>query len=131
MGSATDADVRLACTHSAGSSRCHQGRIEVNSPSSGWGTVCGHWTWNTDGAANVACRELGYEGGSLYTCAFAQPAHHRFFPSAGSPNFGTFKPQPSHFLLLTFTAPACPFTQVRRRFQHFATASHRGWVSYV
>ena len=44
-------------------------------------------------------------------CPFAQPAHHRFFPSAGSPRLATFRPHPSHFFLLRSTAPACPFAQ--------------------
>ena len=54
-----------------------QGRIEVcndkvgacdgSGTSSGWGTVCGHWLWDNDGLANMACRQLGYEGGTLYT----------------------------------------------------------------
>ena len=37
--------------------------------------------------------------------------------SDGSPKYGLFKPQPSHFLSLKFTAPACPFAQsARHRF---------------
>jgi len=40
--SSSDADVRLSCTAGAGTDRCHQGRIEVNNPAVGWGTVCGH-----------------------------------------------------------------------------------------
>jgi hypothetical protein len=44
-------------------------------------------------------------------CPFAQPEHHRLFPSASSPKLGTFSWQPSHILLFMFTAPACPFAQ--------------------
>ena len=45
-----------------------QGRIEVFNQNVGsWGTVCGHWYWDNDGVANIACRALGYDGGSLYT----------------------------------------------------------------
>ena len=45
-----------------------QGRIEVFNPNiNAWGTVCGHWMWDNDGLANVACKHLGYDGGTLYT----------------------------------------------------------------
>ena len=45
-----------------------QGRIEVfNENVGGWGTVCGHWFWDNDGLADMVCRKLGYEGGTLYT----------------------------------------------------------------
>jgi hypothetical protein len=69
-------------THCTGSqtirlSSYPQGRIEVcnpnvgdcsgNSEGSGWGTVCGHWLWDNDGLANIACKTLGYDGGTLYT----------------------------------------------------------------
>jgi hypothetical protein len=48
---------------------------------------------------------------SAPACPFAQPEHHRLFPSNGSPKCGCFRPQPSHFLLATSTAPTCPFAQ--------------------
>ena len=32
-----------------------------------WGTVCGHWLWDSNEAANIVCRDLGYERGTLYT----------------------------------------------------------------
>ena len=67
-GQATPPTVRLGCTHNAGTGSCHQGRVEVLNPVSGqWGTVCGHWFWNNDNAANIVCRELGYIGGNVYT----------------------------------------------------------------
>jgi hypothetical protein len=52
------------------------GRIEVfnpqamheNNPQRGtWGTVCGHWTWDNNNAADIACRQLGYASGEIYT----------------------------------------------------------------
>ena len=48
---------------------------------------------------------------SAPACPFAQPEHHRLFPSDGIPKGGCFRPQPSHSLLATSTAPACPFAQ--------------------
>ena len=72
MGTATaqqaaSSSVRLGCTHTAGSSNCHQGRIEVLNPAlQQWGTVCGHWYWDNDHAADIVCRQLGYQGGTLY-----------------------------------------------------------------
>ena len=51
-----------------------QGRIEVfNTAVQGWGTVCGHWMWDNDNVANLVCRELGYDGGALYTYGAAPP----------------------------------------------------------
>ena len=68
MGTATDTNVRLGCTHTPGSSNCHQGRIEVLNPTlQQWGTVCGHWYWDNDHAADIVCRQLGYQGGTIYT----------------------------------------------------------------
>lgn len=32
-----------------------------------WGTVCGDWVWNNNNAANVFCRQLGYDHGETYT----------------------------------------------------------------
>jgi len=29
--------------------------------------VCGHWYWENDEPANIVCRGLGYESGTLYT----------------------------------------------------------------
>lgn len=53
------------------------GRLEVftgevlpdgtRSDTPSWGTVCGHWLWNNDEAANIACRDLGYVSGALFT----------------------------------------------------------------
>jgi hypothetical protein len=31
-----------------------------------WGTVCGHWLWDSDTAADIVCRDLGYAYGTLY-----------------------------------------------------------------
>jgi hypothetical protein len=45
---------------------------------------------------------FGFFGFAVYlkfsapACTFAQPPHHRFFPSAASPNVGCLRPQPSH-----------------------------------
>ena len=71
-GAGALADVRLACPHTAGVSApagsCRQGRLEVRNPySQRWGTVCGHWLWDNDNAASIACRELGFAYGSIYT----------------------------------------------------------------
>ena len=32
-----------------------------------WGTVCGHYYWDNDNAAGVACRQLGFADGFMYT----------------------------------------------------------------
>jgi hypothetical protein len=40
----------------------------------------------------------------------AQPEHHRAF-APDRPKLAAFSPQVSHFLLMTFTAPACDFAQ--------------------
>lgn len=32
-----------------------------------WGTVCGHWLWDSDTAADIVCQDLGYASGTLYT----------------------------------------------------------------
>ena len=48
-----------------------------------------------------ARRRLAFFNASRFTaplCAFAQPLHQRFFPSAGSPKLGAFSLQASHFL---------------------------------
>ena len=80
--SAAQCGVAGSATHCTGSQTVRmasypQGRIEVcnlnvgdctgNGAASGWGTVCGHWLWDNDGMANIACKQLGYEGGTLYT----------------------------------------------------------------
>ena len=46
-----------------------QGRLEVTQPgvANQWGTVCGHWLWDNDNAATIACRANGFAGGSIYT----------------------------------------------------------------
>eukprot|EP01051_Picozoa_sp_SAG22_P026387 SAG22_NODE_8301_length_666_cov_0.966490_2_plen_104_part_01 len=52
-----------------------QGRIELyNENIQGWGTVCGHWLWDNDNPADIVCRQLGYEGGVLYT--YGASSHH-------------------------------------------------------
>ena len=45
-----------------------QGRIEVWDGSQ-WGTVCGHWVWDSNVGADIVCRSLGmdYTGGLVYT----------------------------------------------------------------
>ena len=70
-----NAHSRLRCTHIQGADDegqearvCQQGRIEVYNGALGkWGTVCGHWLWNNDEAANIVCRAQGFAGGSMYT----------------------------------------------------------------
>ena len=47
-----------------------QGRIEVYTDSDGWGTVCGHWFWDSNVGADLACRSVAggrYSGGLVYT----------------------------------------------------------------
>ena len=74
--SAPQTPVRLSCTHNHGTDSCHMGRIEVFNPTAShmnsqqrgtWGTVCGHWTWDNNNAADIACRQLGYASGEIYT----------------------------------------------------------------
>ncbi len=57
-------------------SGCRMGRLEVYNPSARhadgngqgtWGTVCGHWFWDNDNAAGVACRQMGFADGFMYT----------------------------------------------------------------
>ena len=43
------------------------GRVEIFHPRVGWGTVCGHYYWDGNGAADVVCKDLGYETGQMYT----------------------------------------------------------------
>ena len=74
------------------------GRLEVKAgavladgtrdPNPTWGTVCGHWLWNNDEPANIACRDLGYESGSLFTYGASftlseMPAHLGFQTCTG------------------------------------------------
>eukprot|EP01052_Picozoa_sp_SAG31_P054614 SAG31_NODE_14644_length_795_cov_0.961207_1_plen_147_part_01 len=49
------------------------GRIEVFNDGS-WGTVCGHWFWDSNNGADIVCRSLRdesgeqpYAGGTVYT----------------------------------------------------------------
>ena len=74
--SATQAPVRLSCTHNYGTGSCHMGRIEVyaknalhtgGSGTGTWGSVCGHYIWDNDNYADIACKQLGYASGSIYT----------------------------------------------------------------
>jgi hypothetical protein len=74
--SAPQVPVRLSCTHNVGTDSCHMGRIEVFNPQAvhigssvrgSWGTVCGHWVWDNDNAADIVCRQLGYSSGEIYT----------------------------------------------------------------
>ena len=58
-------------------------------PNPTWGTVCGHWLWNNDQPANIACRDLGYESGSLFTYGASftlseMPAHLGFQTCTGA-----------------------------------------------
>ena len=32
-----------------------------------WGTMCGQWVWNNDWAANIACQQMGFASGEIYT----------------------------------------------------------------
>ena len=86
-GSVGQETVRLSCVaqsqhNSAGTSfgadasGCRMGRLEVFNPNAHhvdgvgqgtWGTVCGHWLWDNDNAAGVACRQLGFADGFMYT----------------------------------------------------------------
>jgi hypothetical protein len=74
--SAPQVPVRLSCTHNHGTDSCHMGRMEVFNPQAvhennaqrgTWGTVCGHWTWDNNNAADIVCRQLGYSSGEIYT----------------------------------------------------------------
>ena len=58
---------------------CRMGRLEVYNPSARhadgngqgtWGTVCGHWFWDNDNAANVACRQIMGSSASGYMYTF-------------------------------------------------------------
>ncbi len=81
-GSTPTQPARLSCVHTTGQDSlqaCHMGRMEVyNSGAShgshtvsgqvgSWGTVCGHWTWDNDNAADIVCRQLGFASGEGYT----------------------------------------------------------------
>jgi|EP01046_Picozoa_sp_COSAG06_P003293 hypothetical protein len=87
-GVAPQQAARLSCTHSMGNGQnaavtgrpeCSMGRMEVyNSAAShgdhaqtngvgSWGTVCGHYTWDNDNAADIVCRQLGFASGQGYT----------------------------------------------------------------
>ena len=72
--------VRISCTANSqvtsSGAACHMGRLEVynrdamhstSTEVGTWGTVCGHWLWDNDEPANIACRQLGYGHGQLYT----------------------------------------------------------------
>ena len=50
-----------------------QGRIEVFKDGQ-WGTVCGHWFWDSNDGANIACKKVGYAGGTVYTAGSISPA---------------------------------------------------------
>ena len=50
-----------------------QGRIEVFKDGE-WGTVCGHWFWDSNDGANIACKKVGYAGGTVYTAGSIIPA---------------------------------------------------------
>jgi hypothetical protein len=61
-----------------------QGRIEVFRDGS-WGTVCGHWFWDSDDGADIVCKQLvdangdhPYAGGSVYT--FGESADSTLMP---------------------------------------------------
>ena len=87
-GSTGSQNVRLSCVHQsqreattaqsqfAEGSACRMGRVEVYNPNvrhengigqGTWGTVCGHYYWDNDEAANVVCRNLGFASGVMYT----------------------------------------------------------------
>jgi hypothetical protein len=60
--------VRISCAHQPTSGTgCKHGRLEVKNIEGTWGTVCGHWTWDNDNAADIVCRQLGYASGEVYT----------------------------------------------------------------
>ena len=69
---------RLSCTHSTGTDSCSMGRMEVYNAGAShgahattgvgaWGSVCGHYTWDNDNAADIVCRQLGFASGQGYT----------------------------------------------------------------
>jgi hypothetical protein len=80
-------NARLSCVHQSqmpaedgtvvpDGTSCRMGRLEVFNPtarhadgsgSGTWGTVCGHWYWDNDNAAAVACRQMGFATGVMYT----------------------------------------------------------------
>jgi hypothetical protein len=62
---ASRSNTRISCTHST--SNCKHGRLEVMDGAGTWGTVCGHWLWDNDNAADIACRAQGFAAGSIYT----------------------------------------------------------------
>ena len=59
---------RLACANTIGTGTCHQGRLETLNPfTHEWGSICGHTIWNNDVVANMACIEMGFQSGTVYT----------------------------------------------------------------
>ena len=80
-GVAPQQAARLSCTHATGQdapTACTMGRMEVYNAGAShgdhaqagvgaWGTVCGHYTWDNDNAADIVCRQLGFASGQGYT----------------------------------------------------------------
>ena len=78
-GSIPQQDARLSCIHSTGQNVCQMGRMEVfnrgashgahatTNQVGSWGSVCGHYMWNNDNAADILCRQLGFASGQGYT----------------------------------------------------------------
>jgi hypothetical protein len=70
---ASPANTRITCSHAGGSQQfgppppCKHGRLEVMDGAGTWGTVCGHWLWDNDNGADIACKANGFAAGSIYT----------------------------------------------------------------
>ncbi|KAG2448477.1 hypothetical protein HYH02_006369 [Chlamydomonas schloesseri] len=76
------------------------GRLEMCSRGGTWGTICEAGWDNVD--ANIACRQLGYDGGVALSSAATDPK--RGFPSAGAP-------QPLLFYDITCAGSEASLTQ--------------------
>eukprot|EP01045_Picozoa_sp_COSAG04_P031828 COSAG04_NODE_6030_length_1427_cov_7.206325_1_plen_148_part_10 len=63
----------VGCRNSQGCGGPNQGRIEVFKDGL-WGTVCGHWFWDSNEGADIVCKQIAdpdgshpYAGGTVYT----------------------------------------------------------------
>ena len=63
----------VGCRNSQGCGGPNQGRIEVFKDGL-WGTVCGHWFWDSNEGADIVCKQITdpdgshpYAGGTVYT----------------------------------------------------------------
>ena len=87
----TGANSRCTATGCTGRLEVYTGEIlpdGTRSETPSWGTVCGHWLWNDDQPANIACRDLGYASGTLFTYGASftlaeYPAHLGFQTCTG------------------------------------------------